>query len=58
MAKDPDWGHRVVVTVTSVKGNCSAGHCEGDTFELSCHNPSGLCGFFFHSIFGDLQAFQ
>jgi uncharacterized repeat protein (TIGR04076 family) len=30
---------------------CSAGHAAGDTFEISCHNPAGLCGIFYHDIF-------
>ena len=58
MADDPGLGHKVVVTVTGVKGNCNAGHQEGDTFEISCHNPSELCGFFFHNCFPSLFAFQ
>ena len=48
MAKDPGIGYRVLATATGVKGRCNAGHQEGDTFELSCHNPDGLCGFFPH----------
>jgi len=58
MAKDPGIGYRVVATITGVKGNCNAGHKEGDTFEISCHNPGGLCGFFYHGIFPSLSAFQ
>ena len=58
MATDPELGCRITATVTGVKGTCSAGHREGETFELSCHNPGGLCGFFYHCIFADLQVFQ
>ena len=58
MANDPGIGYRVVATVTSIKGTCGAGHQVGDTFEISCHNPAGLCGFFYHSIFPDLQVLQ
>jgi uncharacterized repeat protein (TIGR04076 family) len=58
MAKDPGIGYRVTSTVVETKGSCSAGHRPGDTFELSCHNPAGLCGFFYHSIFPELQTFQ
>jgi uncharacterized repeat protein (TIGR04076 family) len=58
MAKDPGIGKQVTATVTSVKGACSAGHQKGDTFEISCHNPGGLCGFFYHDIFPSLSTFQ
>jgi uncharacterized repeat protein (TIGR04076 family) len=34
------------------------GHREGETFEINCHDPGGLCGFFYHNVFPDLQAFQ
>jgi uncharacterized repeat protein (TIGR04076 family) len=58
MATDPEVGYRITATVTEVKGNCNAGHRKGDSFELSCHNPAGLCGFFLHHVFPDLQTFQ
>jgi uncharacterized repeat protein (TIGR04076 family) len=58
MAKDPELGYKVVATVTDIKGNCSAGHTVGESFEISCHNPAGLCGFFYHKIFPNLQTFQ
>ena len=58
MAIDPGIGQKVVATVISAKGTCSAGHQEGDTFEISCHNPGGLCGFFYHDIFPMLSTFQ
>lgn len=44
-------GYRVVGTIKEVKGFCSAGHKVGDQFELSGHNTSGICGFFYHDIF-------
>jgi uncharacterized repeat protein (TIGR04076 family) len=58
MVKDPGLGYKVVATVTDVKGECSAGHKVGESFEISCHNPAGLCGFFYHRIFPNLQTFQ
>jgi len=58
MAKDPGIGYKVVATITGVKGKCNAGHQEGDTLEISCHNPGGLCGFFYHDIFPSLSTFQ
>lgn len=58
MAQEPGVGYKIVATVVGVKGHCSAGHREGDVFEISCHNPGGLCGFFYHDIFPSLQTFQ
>lgn len=58
MATDPQIGYRVTATVTGVKGTCNAGHSEGDSFEISCHNPAGLCGWFYHDIFPNLETFQ
>jgi uncharacterized repeat protein (TIGR04076 family) len=58
MAKDPGIGCRILATVAEVQGHCNAGHQEGDTFEISSHNPGGLCGFFYHNIFPSLYAFQ
>jgi len=58
MAQDPGIGYKVVATVIESKGSCNAGHKEKETFEISCHNPGGLCGFFFHDIFPALQTFQ
>ena len=58
MAKDPGIGYRMVAKITSVKGECSAGHKTGDTFEISCHDPAGLCGYFYHDIFPSLSTFQ
>ncbi len=58
MVKDPGVGYKITATVTGVKGNCSAGHEVGETFEISCHNGTGLCGWFYHDIFPNLQTFQ
>jgi uncharacterized repeat protein (TIGR04076 family) len=58
MAKDPEIGHRIVATVTDLKGNCNAGHVVGEQFEISCHNPAGLCGFFYHDLFPNLSTLQ
>lgn len=41
----PD-GYKVIATVKSVKGVCEAGHKTGDSFEVSCRNTAGMCGFF------------
>jgi uncharacterized repeat protein (TIGR04076 family) len=51
MAHYPGLGYKIIATVTDVKGECSAGHRVGESFEISCHNPSDLCGFFYHHIF-------
>jgi uncharacterized repeat protein (TIGR04076 family) len=58
MAQDPGIGYKVTATVVETRGTCSAGHKAGDTFDLSCYNPSGLCGFFYHNIFPDLETLQ
>lgn len=58
MAQDPGVGYKITATVTEVKGTCGAGHQKGDSFPISCHDPGGLCGFFYHDIFPDLQTFQ
>ena len=58
MAQDPGIGYKVVATVIEAEGHCNAGHRKGETFEISCHNPGVLCGFFFHDIFPALQTFQ
>ncbi len=58
MAKDPEIGYKMEVTITGVDGNCRAGHNIGEKLEISCHNPGGLCGWFYHQIFSDLQTFQ
>ena len=58
MAEDPGIGYKVTASVVGAKGNCNAGHKEGDVFEISCHNPGGLCGFFYHNIFPNLATFQ
>jgi hypothetical protein len=44
--KDPGIGYRVVATVIGAKGTYSTGNEVGDSFEISYHNPRGLCGFF------------
>lgn len=58
MALDPGLGYKITATIADVKGKCTAGHKVGDSFEISCHNPAGLCGFFYHRIFPNLQTFQ
>ncbi len=58
MANDPGIGHKIMAKVLSVKGECWAGHAPGENLEISCHNPGGLCGFFYHDIFPSLQVFQ
>ena len=58
MAQDPKIGYKMTGAITGVKGTCNAGHKVGETFEISCHNPAGLCGFFYHDIFPTLSTFQ
>jgi uncharacterized repeat protein (TIGR04076 family) len=58
MANDPLIGKKVIGRIISIKGECHAGHKEGDSFDISCHNTAGLCGFFYHDIFPTLSTFQ
>jgi uncharacterized repeat protein (TIGR04076 family) len=58
MGKDPGIGNKIVATVTGLKGTCNAGHFVGEKLELSCHNPGGLCGFFYHDLFPTLSVMQ
>jgi len=58
MATNPGIGYKVMATVMDVKRDCSAGHKKGDTFEICCHDPGGLCGWFYHDIFPTLETFQ
>ncbi len=58
MAKDPQTGYRVVATVVRAEGHCGAGHELGDSFEISCRDANGLCGYFYHAVYPDLQTFQ
>lgn len=58
MATDPGIGYSVKATVIGVKGSCSAGHKEGENFSVSCHDPGGLCGWFYHDLFPSLSTFQ
>ena len=58
MARDPGAGYKITATISGVKGTCSAGHQEGDRLAVSCHDSGGLCGFFYNTIFPDLQTFQ
>ena len=51
-------GYRVIGTVKSVKGTCSAGHKVGDRIALSGHDTGGLCGFFYHDIFPTIIMLQ
>ena len=58
MGKEQEIGYKIVATITGSEGTCGAGHKIGDVFEISCHNPAGLCGWFYHDIFPSLQTFQ
>ncbi len=58
MAVTPENMGRFKATVKSIKGHCGAGHEVGQELTLSCWDPGGLCGFFFHDIFYYLSALQ
>jgi uncharacterized repeat protein (TIGR04076 family) len=57
-AKDPGLGNKISATVIGSQGKCNAGHVLGDQFELSVHNPDGLCGFFYHVLFPRISVMQ
>ncbi|MHA2429988.1 MAG: TIGR04076 family protein [Promethearchaeota archaeon] len=52
LSEKPKIGYKIIGTIKSVKGTCSAGHKVGDQIEVSGYgsNPQ-LCGFFYHDIF-------
>ena len=54
----PQYGHKIIGTVKSVKGTCSAGHKVGDQIELSFYTSGGLCGVFYHDLFPWLVMMQ
>jgi len=58
MALHPEGIKPLTAEVISVKGSCSAGHKVGDSLELSCWDSGGLCGFFYHDIFPNLNVMQ
>jgi len=58
MAYDPHPGYKIKATVIECKGVCHAGLKVGDTLDICCHNTAGLCGFFYYTIFPDLQTFE
>ncbi len=51
-------GRKVTATVKSVKGNCTWGHEAGDTFQISCYDAGGLCGYFYHDIYPYITMLQ
>lgn len=58
MALHPEGIKPLSAEVISVKGTCSAGHKVGDRVEMSCWDTGGLCGFFYHDIFPNLNVMQ
>lgn len=58
MAVQPEGIKPLSAEVISVKGQCSAGHKPGDTFEIGCWDTGALCGFFYHDIFPNLSVMQ
>ena len=58
MATTPRGFKTISARVVSVKGECEAGHRLGQVLKLSCWDPGGLCGFFYHHIFPSLSVLQ
>ena len=40
------------------KGHCNHGHKLGDVLDVDCNNAGGMCGFFYHSIFPQLNVME
>ena len=53
----PDLGY-LDAEIISVKGECNAGHKAGEKFQIGCYDTGGLCGFFYHDIFPNLNVMQ
>ena len=49
---------KFVATVTGQKGTCHAKHKLGQKFELNCYESGGLCGYFYHDVFPNLNVMQ
>lgn len=58
MALNPEGIKPLEAQIVSVKGTCSAGHKAGESLKLSCWDTGGLCGFFYHDIFPNLNVMQ
>jgi uncharacterized repeat protein (TIGR04076 family) len=58
MAKDPGFGRKLKAEVISLKGECTAGHKVGDSFDVSCFDSAGMCGFLYNAIFPTLNVMQ
>lgn len=58
MATNPEEIKPLSAEILSVKGHCSAGHKVGESFPISCWDTGGLCGFFYHDIFPNLNVLQ
>lgn len=58
MAVQPEGMKHLEAEILSVKGSCGAGHKKGDTLKIGCWDNGGLCGFFYHDIFPNLNVMQ
>ena len=58
MAQERRVGHKVTAEIVSIANHCGWGHKVGDTFEVSCHDTAGVCGFLYHEMFPSLQMLQ
>jgi len=58
MANQPEDIKHLDAEIISVKGECGAGHKVGDKLKIGCWDTGGLCGFFYHDIFPNLNVMQ
>ncbi|MBW1785995.1 MAG: TIGR04076 family protein [Deltaproteobacteria bacterium] len=58
MATQPEGVPALKAEIIAVKGECSAGHGVGDRLQVGCWDTGGLCGFFYHDIFPNMNVMQ
>jgi uncharacterized repeat protein (TIGR04076 family) len=58
MAVQPSGMKHLEGEILSVKGECGAGHRVGEKLKIGCWDTGGLCGFFYHDIFPNLNVMQ
>lgn len=58
MAVQPEGMKALNAEIISVKGECGAGHKVGDKLQIGCWDTGGLCGFFYHDIFPNVNVMQ
>lgn len=47
----PQLGHKVMIRVVDMEGECTIGMKKGDEFEVSIYKCGDFCGYFYHHVF-------